>query len=269
MVETVVSNGTKTRTSPTSVDERLARVEEGYDQLRGEVHTLSEVIRAQGRDLSAAIREVNDKISTSGKANWGLYFSGLGVLLAFGVTIGGGALAPLYLMASSNKADLASATVLTRNRMDDKFDAINRLREEEMKNLDTVLQREMRLLNDSQDTDSQHMKEQVLLLRDNIASVDKRLYDHEMLPGHPTAIQRHEETTARFDQIDADLLRRIDQLDMKLQQEMVLADKAQAERIKALDEKLQHEVKAVRDLLDYGERTNTVDMLLETLKGAK
>lgn len=151
---------------------RLARLEEGYTSLRSEVHSLADLIRSQGQELHATVTTIQEKLGSHGHTNWGVYFSGLGVLLAFMVTIGGGALAPLYLMASTNSAALTDSTKQLIERIDSKVEGVNAIREK------------------AQNTDAKHIQEQLNLIRDEISEIESSFHRHELSDGHPTAMQR-------------------------------------------------------------------------------
>ena len=89
-----------------SLSDRMARQEEGLESLRTEFHSMGETVRGLARDVSHSITELKDEISQSGKSNWGTYWSGLGVLMLFVVTVGSGALAPLWIFANQNRNEI-------------------------------------------------------------------------------------------------------------------------------------------------------------------
>jgi hypothetical protein len=182
---------------------RLARLEEGFVGLRGEVHSLAQ-----------AISTLNDRMSNFGRTNWGVYFAGLGVLLAFIATVGGGALAPLYLVSNLN-TEMVNDESVRITRLQDKF------------------------------------------------------HNHEMLDGHPTAIQRYTETTNRLDKIDGVLSERLNDLDRKLQNEIFLSDKRLEDSLNSLESKLYVKIESVEKTRDAVEDQDWKKKLIDVLNALK
>lgn len=89
------------------LNDRVARLEEGLVGLRSEVHTLAESMRHDIGSVTTAVDQLRQLLARRSETNWGVYFSGVGVLLAFVMAMGGGALAPLYIMGTNNDEQMS------------------------------------------------------------------------------------------------------------------------------------------------------------------
>jgi hypothetical protein len=84
-----------------TTEARLSRLEASMEGVVGQLS-----------HISATVDALSSKINEGHKTNWSTYWSGLGVLLAFVVTLGSGALAPLYYMASVNSQGIMEIGVV-------------------------------------------------------------------------------------------------------------------------------------------------------------
>jgi len=228
----------------TTQDSRLARLEEGYTTLGREVHSLGQAMRElpggirhevneSFSQVHASIAGLTEKISRRGETNWGVYFSGIGVLIAFIVSVGTAAMAPLYLMTKNN--DIATQRV--------------------------AAQVKERLAAST----ASHAT-QLTLMRADIAATDDALIKHQLLDGHPTAMAKHAEHTSRTAEHRKFVENALQDMDAKLQIEMRLADDTVAERIESLDSKLQQEIRANTNVSDDDTAERRHRELLEVMK---
>ena len=99
---------------------RISSLETAMVALAGDVKDIAHLVRDQNASLSAAIRDqsqqsaqhyeqLSSRLRDRDKPQWGVYFAGLSLLLAFVMAIGAAALAPVYLVGRRNEADIASA----------------------------------------------------------------------------------------------------------------------------------------------------------------
>lgn len=103
---------------PDGHEGRISSLETAMVALAGDVKDIAFLVREQNASLTTSIREqaqqstrhyedLSARISEKDKPQWGVYFAGLSLLLAFVVAIGAAAMAPVYLVGRRNEADIA------------------------------------------------------------------------------------------------------------------------------------------------------------------
>lgn len=142
-----------------NVPDRLARVEESYEQLHGDVRRISDAVDRLAVETRSAITGLADRMSMIGRPQWATMLQ----LGGFLVTIGGLALLPVWLRVG--ETDLAQRTISKefldhiRDGHPSRVQALVEANTGRIEQLDTAIQREMRLINNVTDGKIQQLVE--------------------------------------------------------------------------------------------------------------
>lgn len=125
-----------------SVEARLSRVESDITNLARTVDNLAKEFHSGFSDIRQSLTAVRTK-----ETNWGVIFSGIGVLIVFMTSIGTAVIVPI----TGQISEIKSAHVLHQIDAKEQIKATDSAIQREMRDLDNALQREMKQLNLAQD----------------------------------------------------------------------------------------------------------------------